>query len=420
MSSRAGFWQQPKVADEPKKVQRNESAVSKQFQPSRERNGSTEWLDTQSRTSANNHGFTPFKSVKDANGKAEKGKADPFEYTPSAFANGQHQAHSTPKIGRPGSAVPRVPTIPRGEKSYTWGRNGMPAPQHYRSVSAMGHPNMGTLQRAPSRTSDVPVHTLGSRYQSYTTLPRPEPMDAYRLEEQPYYAQQHYYPGPQPKMIISRPPSALPMGSEYGPMMAPPHMPPPPQSYLPTVSGSQTNPNASIVMRREEIVAWNTLWLFCSLKVVFALAIFAAGAYRMLVHAKWAYGVEFVYAFSVFIAGLIGIGSVRNKSYCAATFAYILAGLNFFASLVPFTLGVLPFLSYFFPDVAQQVPVTKNEPWEVDCGLALAVATCGLISFLMVLFGCKALGNTCRGVEQLRIRSDLDTSFGAEPLPVKQ
>ncbi|CAJ0957299.1 unnamed protein product, partial [Mesorhabditis belari] len=446
MTNRPGFWQAKGSDDTQNGAERGENGVSKQFLPNRERNGSSEWLDTQSRNSAANHGFTPFKSVqqKKEGSLNRKQPADPFQYSPSAFAKDQPQSQSTPKVGaRPGSAIPRVPIVPTvptatRDRGATWGRqpNGLPPTHHFRSVSAMGHPGhptmpaMGTFQRTGSRTSEVPVPQMGSRYHSYTTLPRPDqPLDPYQLHDHPFYAHHFYQPQhqqPQPKMIISRPPSAMPpqqMGAEFGqPIPAIVQKSPQNSQPFPVTSAIQSNPNMSTSMtsRRSEIVSWNALSLLCSLQVLCGLAIFGLGVFRMLQHAKWALGVELGYAISVLISGMAGISSVRSTSYCGATFAYVLAAANCLFSGAPFVLGLLPIIPYGFPSVDPRFLVNKDEPFEIDLAMSLVVAISCLLSFVMVIFGCKALGNACRVVEKLKARADIDTTFGVEPLPIKQ
>ncbi|VDM72781.1 unnamed protein product, partial [Strongylus vulgaris] len=164
---------------------------------------------------------------------------------------------------------------------------------------------------------------VGSRYQSYCTLPRPEEVDPETLSEM--HSNLHAFYGPTIPKVVSRPPSAASLVPGLGPGMASDFIHPT-SAFNGTAVGMNVPPPTP--HKQREIVSWNTLSLICSMQVLCSLAIFGLGVGRMLQGAKWAIGIELAYALVAMIAGLSGIYSVRQRSYAAAAFVFTLSAFS--------------------------------------------------------------------------------------------
>ncbi|WKY10205.1 hypothetical protein Q1695_002503 [Nippostrongylus brasiliensis] len=403
--------------------------TSKQFQPKKYKDGGQEWR-RERRDSANQHtyAYTPFKanslsrantplaSISEQsshNGSLRKPiKPHPFQYPNQMPQRHQTheppQSHSTPKAThhsqiRPGSAAQMTK-----EQKLTWGR--LPPPSSYRSASAMGQP-----VRPASRQSETGIgHCVGSRYQSYCTLPRPEEVDVETLSEM--HSNLHaFYPNGAPK-VVSRPPSVATIvpGMPNGPGMASDFIRPP-SAFRQNIVAAPLKPNAE----RKEMVSWNTLSLLSSMQVLCSLAIFGIGVGRMLEGAKWAIGVELAYALLVMISGLAGIYAVRQRSYAAAAFVFGVTGLSLLLAIPPLTMGLFPTIPWAFSEATPSTWINQREPLELDFGLSLVVLIQVLISLVICISGCRSVGVLCGLVEETKLHRDLHSAFHDMEIPHK-
>lgn len=402
--------------------------VSKQFQPKKYKDGGQEWRKDRTREAANQatYAYTPFKvnslsrattplaSISEQSSRnGSLRRPDPFVYQSHPQQrnpmNEPPQSHSTPKAMhhaqiRPGSAAQMTK-----EQKLTWGR--LPPTTAYRSASAMGQPI-----RPGSRQSDVGGigQCIGSRYQSYCTLPRPEEVDVETLNEM--HSNLHaFHPNGAPK-VISRPPSVATLvpGMPLGPGMASDFIRPPSAFAAPNVAMSAPTPP-----KQREIISWNTLSLMCSMQVLCSLAIFGIGVGRMLEGAKWAIGVELAYALIVMVGGLSGIYAVRQRSYTAATFVFGLAAISTVLALPPFIIGLFPSIPWAFPEATPSTWINQREPIELDFGLSIVVLIQIALSMVISVCGCRSFGVLCQMVEEVKLQHDLRSAFHDMEIPHK-
>ncbi|KAK6756959.1 hypothetical protein RB195_015032 [Necator americanus] len=403
--------------------------ASKQFQPKKYKDGGQEWRkERKEGTTQPIYGFTPFKTnslsrattplapISEQSSQSgtlrPTGKSNPFVYpnqppTRNGFqVHELPQYHSTPKathntLIRPESAIPMS-----REQKLTWGR--LPPQAGFRSVSAMGQ-----QIRPPSRQSDTGIaQCVGSRYQSYCTLPRPEEVDAETLSEM--HSNLHAFYGPTIPKVVSRPPSVATLVPGLAPGMASDFIRPPTGLPAATVAMGAPSPK-----KPTEIVSWNTLSLICSMQVLCSLAIFGLGVGRMLQGAKWAIGVELVYALVVMIAGLSGIYSVRQRSYAAATFSFGLTTISTILAVPPFGLGIFPTIPWAFSEATPSVWINPSEPLELDLGLSLIVLIQFVLSLILSISGCRSVGVLCGVLEEVKLHHDLHSAFHDIDVPHK-
>ena len=81
------------------------------------------------------------------------------------------------------------------------------------------------------------------------------------------------------------------------------------------------------------------LFEYCIFQALVGLVIFCFGVSRTLKGAKWAIGVELLYAPSVIIAALAGIVACRKGSFSYAIFSFGLTTLNILFAVPSFLLG---------------------------------------------------------------------------------
>ncbi|KHJ98784.1 hypothetical protein OESDEN_01229 [Oesophagostomum dentatum] len=266
-----------------------------------------------------------------------------------------------------------------------------------------------------STTETTVSHSIGSRYQSYCTLPRPEEVDPETLSEM--HSNLHAFSGPTIPKVVSRPPSVASVVPGLGPGMASDFIRPSSAfnaAALPNVAMTVPAP-----VKQKEIVSWNTISLICSMQVLCALAIFGLGVGRMMQGAKWAIGIELAYALLVMIAGLSGIYSVRQRSYAAAAFVFGLTALSTILAIPPFVLGLFPTIPWAFPEATPSVWMNQNEPLELDLGLSLIVLIQFILSLVISVSGCRSIGLLCGTVEEIKLHHDIHTAFHDIDVPRK-
>ncbi|KAJ1356662.1 hypothetical protein KIN20_014401 [Parelaphostrongylus tenuis] len=318
------------------------------------------------------------------------------------------QSHSTPKAAhhtqiRPGSAVSMTK-----EQRLTWGR--LPPSAGYRSASAMGQSARPLSRQSQSDTGFA--HCVGSRYPSYCTLPRPEEVDVGTLSDM--HSNLHAFYANMPPKVISRAPSITNVVPATGPGIAAAFM------RSASVFADPTVPvTAPVPQKQREIVNWNTLSLLCSMQVLCSLTIFGIGVGRMLEGAKWGIGVELAYALVVLAVGLGGICAARQRSYVAATFAYTFNTFCMLLAIPPFMIGLFPAIPWAFAEATPSVWSSKREPLELDFGLSLIILLQVLLSMVLSISGCQAVGAVCAIIEDIRLSHNCQSPFHDVNMPQK-
>ncbi|KAH7724966.1 Protein T19C4.1 [Aphelenchoides avenae] len=306
----------PKEKEEPK---RPGSAVSREFMPKKQQNVGSAWKkhEEQQPHAQSIYGYVPFKS---APLPAIYGirTTTPQPLNPADY---MHSIYAPPQALRPDPAA---------------ARDGN--------------------QRQESRPgSEMGLYRPSSRYQSYTTLPRPEIVD---IDD----AHQHHFrqvPGheiygttamrgqpqafpvkkegpPQDKMAkipTGRSPSAL---SGANPMRTSEHFPQPITGHkslygMPPPSAADFGyPNDAFgaEAQSESIINWYKLQTASMLHVAVGVALFAIGILRIFVHADYAKGTDVFYGVSVVTAGLVGFLGSRFRSYTMSIAAMVHAVVN--------------------------------------------------------------------------------------------
>ncbi|CAJ0589897.1 unnamed protein product [Cylicocyclus nassatus] len=405
--------------------------VSKQFQPKKYKDGGQEWRkDRKDGPTQSAYGYTPFKTnslsrattplatISEQSSQSgtlrNSNKSNPFVYpnqVPVRNGYAMHdppQSHSTPKATHHSQIRSESATPMSREQKLTWGR--LPPSAGFRSASAMGQ-----QMRPGSRQSDAGIgQCVGSRYQSYCTLPRPEEVDPETLSDM--HSNLHAFYGPTIPKVVSRAPSAASLVPGMGPGMASDFIRPP-TAYNGNAVGMNAPPPAP--PKQREIVSWNTLSLICSMQVLCSLAIFGLGVGRMIQGAKWAIGIELAYALVVIVAGLSGIYSVRQRSYAAAAFACALSAFSTLLAVPPFVLGLFPTIPWAFAEATPSVWINQNEPFELDLGLSLVILIQFILSVVVSISGCRSIGVLCELVEEVKLQHDLRTAFHDIDVPRK-
>ncbi|KAI1719012.1 hypothetical protein DdX_06129 [Ditylenchus destructor] len=328
------------------------SAVSQQFLPKKQQNVTNTWRkhEEQKQQNAAPFGYVPFKNqtaplpiygIRGNTAVSGQPRA-PQMLNPADFL---HSTYAPPHVLRPDSAM--VP--PRDSNISQRGAGDS------RPVSEMG-------MYLPSK---VP-----SRYQSYTTLPRPEHVeidDLHNFQAGQQFASNDIYGMTRGKS--SNPAFYAEKQNIYGIAKLPSHRPASAMStsrpgMMPYIAnGHYPLPHLPIFDengngRIKEIVDWGSLNLSSCLQVLFGSCIFALGVARMFLRADYAKGI----------------------------------------------LPLMPLLSAAQSTNGKpRISINgTNEPIEVDLALAilslLQFAACVVVG----VYGCRAAGTTVNYVEQLR------------------
>ncbi|GMT11276.1 hypothetical protein PFISCL1PPCAC_2573, partial [Pristionchus fissidentatus] len=317
----------------------------------------------------------------------------------------------------------------RSEISRTWGRPGGPrAPQmgSIRASSVIGNNGSMTMGRPASRTSEA---ALGmTRYQSYCTLPRPEdPLDTENLvaahvsfqlaaqaQAQAQQAQQNVFYVP--FQTYSMPPPAPPAASTLPRPPPPPSMPmplpmslppPPPPEFRPPVQFINVQPETSMD-RRSDLIPWEGISLLSYMHILLSICIFAAGGYRILQGAKWAVGVEMVYAIFVLINAFLGLFAVHRRHLQALAATFVFSGYNLLLAVAPIILGLMPWFAENHLSINPKWFISETEPFSVDYCLALLVTIEAFICGITVVLACRTVGNSLHLLIDLRKNAEAD------------
>jgi len=162
-----------------------------------------------------------------------------------------------------------------------------------------------------------------------------------------------------------------------------------------------------------DLVNWNSLSLCCSMQVLCSLGIFGIGVSRTMMGAKWAIGIEIVFACLVLLSGLLGIYSVRQRHHCTALASLALTALNGVLAVIPLLIGLFPAIPLAF-NVDKLLFINEREPIEIDLALTLVCATQMILAMLTCAFACMTAGNALTHIEQLRLQADMRAAFDCE------
>lgn len=459
------FWssnaKKDETVEEPPK--RPESSVSRQFQPKKQQGVSEAWSkqSQESREEQNQpFNYTPFKSGtlnRPPSVNAVRGPTPALGETVLQPQTLRQQA-GIPRIQQPRQVQQKQQYVPQlnGNPFQLYGivtntkemqPQGQSTPkmatQHavrlhdkpplppgpYRPASAI---NPAAVTRPTSRANSelgigIAGGGMGSRYQSYCTLPRPEQIEFDQHStygsEISHMAQQinmlygSYNAKPisdiqpifaQSQVNASRPPSQMLVGA---PGMASDYLNRQPSVYdvEPTVSPPETE--EEILKPAKDIVYFDALSLLSVFQVLCAIAIFTCGVLRLIWHAKWALGIELAFAIFVFIAASLGIYANSKRSHCAAIGAFVLSAFASLIALIPLILGLFPTVPLTFPTADAELFVHEDESHIVDYLLSFACFAEMVIALITSIYGCHAIGRTMTHVEKLRLNADLNAAF---------
>ncbi|CEF69039.1 Hypothetical protein SRAE_2000369100 [Strongyloides ratti] len=419
--SKHGEW--TSVADTLKKnetpqLQENTN-VSKDFLPKR----------TQSYTGT-------WKKKVEEEQKAQKQLGGIYGYTPFTRPTNSNATFNPNTLsdtmygGRPGSAIPR-PQI--GNKISVNGVTSRPS-------SALDNIYSCGIQRPESRTgSEYGMPIIGSRYQSYTTLPRPEQLDNEQLNNYGPYSiygasQQVYGTTPRGRQIpvdniygvggrnimkgapISRPPSALSNMMVQNNFGKPAYLNPafsvsniymgqPAATTIPSKTGPMMLSSENVGYKKKGTLVNNSGLSVCSsMQVVSGLCFIGIGIVRIILNAKWAFGIEVAFGFLSILTGLLGVIGLRNKNYSCSVASFIISNANTYFVIIPFLIGLIPLLPFHIRSDTFVVLIGNDEPIEVDIALTVLCVIQFFLSLIMAIFGCRAWGLTMDHVEHLRLR----------------
>uniref|UniRef100_A0A914CRT3 Uncharacterized protein n=1 Tax=Acrobeloides nanus TaxID=290746 RepID=A0A914CRT3_9BILA len=391
--------QKPKEKDAEKSARDKESqmekrpgsAISQDFMPKKQQKAIKEWKKHEEQNKAqrpptiNPYGYVPFKTA-----------PMPIYGTRMApnEANYMHSTYAPPQAIRPESAM----------------------------TQDMASQNMSR----PG--SDMGLY-LSSRYQSYTTLPRPEhiEMDSSvnpSVHKENIYGSANSNPNT-PKLNnrvaplqektqiygVREPIKGLnragSVTSESRSVQT--------ANFLPyPTSGKGHYGSLGITAIEDEskaikeLVNWNSLSLCCSMQVLCGLCIFALGVSRLFLRAEYAKGQELFYGISVMCAGLLGVFAARHRSYCAAVSSFVHSTINAVLAAVPFLSGLLPILPFAYQKQPHVSFSSTDEPLEVDFALALLSVGQFVLAVITSIIGCRSAGHTLHQIETLRIQKILE------------
>ncbi|VDM24108.1 unnamed protein product [Toxocara canis] len=508
---RSQFWSSQSKKEEEKALEeqpkRPESSVSRQFLPKKQQGVNEAWSkqSQESREEQNQpFNYTPFKSSTLNRPPSVNGVRGPTPIVGQTLLQSntvQRQSGCIPRLQQSHQGQLKSQCIPQlnGNPYQIYGivtnAKGMflfifsselhpqgqstpkMAPQHvirqqekaqlpagpYRPASAL---NLPTVARPTSRAnSDVGIGIIGggmgSRYQSYCTLPRPEQIEYDQHStydsEISHMAQQinmlygSYNAKPigdiqpiyvQNQVNMNRPASQMLAGA---PGMASDYINQQSSVYdvEPTMSPPETEEEA--LKTSKDIVYFDALSLLSVFQVLCAIVIFTCGVLRLIWHAKWALGIELAFAIFVFIAGTLGIYANSKRSHCAAIGSFVLSAFSALIALIPLVLGTLcclnakciqrdrfkifsglfPTVPLTFPSADAELFVNEDESQIVDYLLSFACfaerwfhyGTLTRMRFQLVvalitaIYGCQSIGSTMTHVEKLRLNADLNAAF---------
>uniref|UniRef100_A0A0N4ZK75 MARVEL domain-containing protein n=1 Tax=Parastrongyloides trichosuri TaxID=131310 RepID=A0A0N4ZK75_PARTI len=411
--------------NETPQIQENNN-VSKDFLPKRTQSYTDTWkkkAEEQEKNQKNQggsiYGYTPFTKPISSNAT----------FNPNSLPDTIYGV-------RPGSAIPRAQVTNNGRVPVTM-INSRPG-------SALDNIYGSNMPRPDSRAgSEYGMPRIGSRYQSYTTLPRPEQLDGehlnnnYNNNSYNIYgtAQQIYGTGPRGRQLngmdniyglhasnmmknatMSRPTSAMstmmiPNGYSKAAYLNPGfsvsniYMGQPATTTIPSKSGPLMVSSESMSYKSKGKLINNSGLSVCSsMQVVSGLCFLGIGIARIVLNAKWAFGIEVMFGFLVILSGLLGVIGLRNKNYSCSVASFILSNANTYFVIIPFLIGLIPLLPFHIRSDTFVVLIGNDEPIEVDIALTVLCIVQFFLSLTTSIFGCRSWGSTMHHVEHLRLR----------------
>uniref|UniRef100_A0A914VMI0 Uncharacterized protein n=1 Tax=Plectus sambesii TaxID=2011161 RepID=A0A914VMI0_9BILA len=346
-------------------------------------------------------------------------------YTMSAFAGGRSRSDVTPADQRAASAamgyhaqqwtavqpppqpqqVQQQPMHMQQQQQWT---NGPPQTQwgltNGRAASAIPP---SQIPRAHSRAASEMMIGPVSRYQSYTTLPRPEMLD---IVDHPSYIGGGGYPGdggmPQPmplhpdmktscfENVGGLPPAMYPMHPKQHEMMMGKQQKMKKEKQSNEMPGDDDENNS-------ETINWSLVLKMAVLLVLLSMAVFGLGLARLLLKAKWGLGVELVYAVFVFVAGLLGILGAIKRHYCSVVACFAMSAASCIIAIPPMIIGLIPTVPWTFSNVDKSYFVSENEPYVVDIVLSAICLLQISIGLIVAGLGCCTAGRVLARTDEM-------------------
>uniref|UniRef100_A0A7E4W2N8 Conserved plasma membrane protein n=1 Tax=Panagrellus redivivus TaxID=6233 RepID=A0A7E4W2N8_PANRE len=391
------------------------SAISREFMPKKKQNVINQWKrsdETESSNSSNEaksvqtpFGYVPFKNAPvpiygnraNPNGIPTTISETSSDMTGPMTANraiyAQHAYQASPQLPRPDSVLTATDI------------NSRPG-------------------------SELGLFRLPSRYQSYTTLPRPEHVQLDVNQLQHGMAQPIYGASGIPKASVN----TIDRNSIYGTAMHPEkrslsqlsgskslhtvHT----DTYMPRV-GSKAAFGSQYGLPYEDesasglksVVSWNMLSTLYSLQVLVGILVLFTGGGRVFFQSGYALGYEMAYGVSILTNGFVGVLAICQHGYSLVIFTNLLALLNTIFSTLPIYIGSRPFL-----DVITQVrvimltaekPVPDSNIYELDLVLVVVAAFGFLVSASIVVLFCRMIGKAIQHLEAVRLTNALNKSI---------
>uniref|UniRef100_A0A914Y7Z6 Uncharacterized protein n=1 Tax=Panagrolaimus superbus TaxID=310955 RepID=A0A914Y7Z6_9BILA len=275
--------------------------------------------------------------------------------------------------------------------------------------------------------SELGIYRLPSRYQSYTTLPRPEqiPMNIGQLSSQHQHQQQQPPLYGIPKAVSQHGRTkSIERGSIYGTAI-------PEKRPLSAISGSRsmhtihTEPYMPRVGSKalsfyglqyddesskglKPIIPWKTLNAFYVLQCIIAILAAVLSVITILSQPGQGNGsgIEIAFGSCIGTNGLLGLLSGFQQNYSLSIFAFLMAFFNFLFAGVPFYIGAKPFLQ-FFNDQTSMLHTTITN---YDLGLIALALLSWAVCLVIMVYACRAIGRIIYHVENLRLQNAINKS----------
>jgi hypothetical protein len=265
-----------------------------------------------------------------------------------------------------------------------------------------------------------------SRYQSYTTLPRPEIVD---VEEMPppqfrqmageVYgtnamhggtprSQQSTQPGKQQmaeeemaKIPRNRTPSLM---NATNPIRTAEHFPQPFMHNKVLYNMSQAKfgyaSEPMEVQSAESIIPWNKMHILSGIYFVIGLGLLVVGTFRMFHKADYGKGLDVFCGIAAITAAILGYGGAKRRSYSMANAFFVLSLINVGLAIATLTSAIVPLLQLIEADSEQSF----GSGVFLEAYTALAFISVLLLSVAIAtsIFGFQSIGQVVEYVELYR------------------
>uniref|UniRef100_A0A914PQS5 Uncharacterized protein n=1 Tax=Panagrolaimus davidi TaxID=227884 RepID=A0A914PQS5_9BILA len=303
------------------------------------------------------------------------------------------------------------------------------SPQLQRPDSVMTGTDMNTSRPG----SELGIYRLPSRYQSYTTLPRPEHVQM-DIQNLPVQQQPPHYGIPKAVSQHGRTKSMERSSNIYGTSGAVVGIGGPEKRPLSAISGSRsmhtihTEPYMPRVGSKafsfyglpyddesskglKPIIPWKSLNAFYLLQSLIGIGAAIAGVSRLMLQPEQTNNgsgnglIEIAFGASIGTNGLLGLLSGFQQNYSVSIFTFIMAFFNFLFTALPFQMGAKPFLQLFNDQTMLHTTISNYD----FALLAMAIFSWGICLVIMV-YGCRAIGRVIYHVENIRLQNAINKS----------